>query len=458
MHILLDSEPPIETKGDLVSWLESGQKPKKAWRIGTEHEKFGFKLNTLHPITYDGSCGIRKLFENFSYKFHWSKLYEGENLIALRNSDGQTITLEPGGQIELSGAALENLHQTSHELKCHFQQLNSVGRELGLGFLFFGFQPKSALAEIPRIPKQRYKVMESYMPTVGTRGLDMMFRTATVQVNLDFSSEMDMIKKFRVALALQPVATALFANSPFIDGKPSGYLSTRAAAWASTDPARTGSPEFIFEDGMSFERYVDWALDVPMYFVLRGDNYIDSKGQSFRDFLDGKLIALPDTKPNLSDWEIHLSTLFPEVRMKHFLEMRGADVISGKNICSLPAFWTGLLYDQTSLDSAWDLVKGWSEEDRAQLAYDVPKLALSAPSPNTGLGPKVSSLAKRVVELAEAGLLNRNNLDNNNDETSYLEFLHTTLDSNCTSAEIALNSFNQRWNCSVDPVFEEFIS
>ena len=342
--------PTVRSRDDLIAWIAAGSKPAHAWRIGTEHEKFLFYTDTLRPVPYEGPRGVRALMEGLIARFGWEPIMEGENIIALKRPEGEgplsgTVSLEPGGQFELSGAPLKTVHEIGAETQEHLDQVLAAGGPLRIGFLGVGFSPNWTLDETPRMPKQRYQVMTRYMPMVGKRGLDMMYRTATIQVNLDFADEADMVKKFRVSLALQPVVTAIFACSPFTEGKPNGFLSMRSEVWRDTDRARTGMLPFVFEPGMSFERYVDYALGVPMYFVYRGGRYIDVAGASFRDFLAGSLPQLPGEFPTEDDWSDHLTTLFPEVRMKRFLEMRGADGGRWRRICALPAMWTGLLYD-----------------------------------------------------------------------------------------------------------------
>ena len=366
---------PVESKADLIAHLEAGSKPKSDWTIGTEHEKFGFDLKTLRQLPYDGPSGIRALLEGLQ-RFGWQPVLEDGNPIALK-MDGCSVTLEPGGQFELSGAMLGNLHQTCSEVHTHLAQVKQIGDEIGIGMLGAGFQPKWRRDEIPWMPKGRYQIMRRYMAKMGNLGQDMMLRSCTVQTNLDFGSEADMVKKFRVSLALQPIATALFANSPFYEGKPSGFKTFRAHVWTDTDPDRTGRLPFVFEDGMSFERYVDYALDVPMYFVYRNGEYLDASGLSFRDFLVGKLPILPGEIATITDWADHLTTIFPDVRLKTFLEMRGADAGPWKSlVCAARLSGSDLLYDQTALDAAWDLVKDWNDEERLGLERDVPKLAL----------------------------------------------------------------------------------
>src|SRR5499425_3449280 len=370
---------PIETRDALVAWLAQGVKPKSQFRIGTEHEKFAFTIDGHRPVPYEGRRSIRTLLEGMQHLLGWEPIMEGPNIIGLFDvTGGGAISLEPGGQFELSGAQLDNVHQTSSELMAHLAQVREVARPLHIGFLGIGMTPTWTRAEMPKMPKGRYKIMTAYMPKVGTLGLDMMYRTCTVQTNLDFASEADMVKKLRVSLALQPVATAMFANSPFTEGKPNGFLSFRSEIWRHTDNQRAGMLPWAFEPGMGFERYVDYALDVPMYFVKRGERYIDVAGQSFRDLLTGKLPGLPGERATLSDWANHVSTIFPEVRLKRYLEMRGADGGPWRRLPALPAYWVGILYDEVSLDAAWELVKDWSAADRQQLRDDVPKLGFGA--------------------------------------------------------------------------------
>jgi len=441
----------IESRQQLIDDLAAGNKPREDWRIGTEHEKFGFRLSDLRPPTYDGPQGIRAVLEGLA-QFGWTPVIEGGHLIALKK-DGASVTLEPAGQLELSGAPLENLHQTCRETAGHLGELKIVSDRLGIGFLGMGFQPKWTREDMPWMPKGRYKIMREYMPKVGGLGLDMMTRTCTVQVNLDFASEADMVKKFRVSLALQPIATALFADSPFREGQPNGFLSYRSHIWTDTDPDRTGMLDFVFEDGFGFERYVDYILDVPMYFVYREGRYIDAAGLSFRDFMRGELSVLPGEKPTLSDWGDHLTTAFPEVRLKRYLEMRGADAGPWSRLCALPAFWTGLLYDDTALDAAWDLVRDFSMEERNALRDGVPRQALKLPFRNSNL----LELARESLKIAAHGLQRRARLNCNGvDERIYLESLIEIVDSGQTAAERKLERFHGEWGGSVDPLFREY--
>ena len=385
-------------------------------------------------------------------EFGWRPVEEGGKIIALTGADG-SISLEPAGQFELSGAPLETLHQTCAETGRHLEQVKTIGDRLGLGFLGLGMWPDKTRAELPIMPKGRYAIMLRHMPRVGNLGLDMMLRTCTIQVNLDYASEADMARKFRVGLALQPLATALFANSPFTEGKPNGFLSFRSHIWSDTDAARTGMLPFVFEDGFGYERYADYALDVPMYFVYRDGKYIDAAGLSFRDFLDGNLSVLPGEKPTLDDWSDHLSTAFPEVRLKTFLEMRGADGGPWGRICALPAFWVGLLYDQGALDAAWDLVKDWSMADREALRSAVPGLALDAPLPGGG---KLRDIAGQVLDIAHAGLAARNRLDAGGaNETGFLEPLREIVRTGKVPAELLLDRYEGAWGGDIGRVYDE---
>src|SRR5689334_8357465 len=395
---------PIDSRDELVAWFEAGCKPKAEFRVGTEHEKLVFTIDGHRPVPYGGPRGIRALLDGMQHLLGWEPILEGDNIIGLADvTGGGAISLEPGGQFELSGAPVETIHQTCSELMAHLAQLKEIARPLGIGFLGLGMSPKWTRAETPVMPKSRYRIMTNYMPKVGTFGLDMMYRTCTVQTNLDFASEADMVKKLRVSLALQPVATALFANSPFTEGKPNGFLSFRSEVWRDTDNARAGMLPFAFEGGMGFERYVDYALDVPMYFVKR-DDYIDVSGLSFRDLMDGKLPGHPELRATLSDWVNHVSTIFPEVRLKRFLEMRGSDAGPWRRLPALPALWVGLLYDDASLDAAWQMVKGWSAAQRQQLRDEVPRLGLKAKID----GRTLHEIAADCLALARSGLKRRN--------------------------------------------------
>lgn len=447
--------PPVRSRDELVAWLAEGAKPRGDWQIGTEHEKFVFHTGALTPVAYEGERSIRALMQALIDRFGWHPVLEGSRIIALRRADGEpggAISLEPGGQFELSGRPVATLHDTAEETQDHFYEVLNVGESLGIGFLGLGFSPKWTLAETPRMPKDRYNIMTRYMPTVGTRGLDMMYRTATIQVNLDFGDEADMVKKLRVSLALQPVAAALFAASPFTEGRLNGFKSMRSEIWRHTDPARTGMLPFAFEPGMGFERYADYALKVPMYFVYRDGRYIDASGASFEDFLEGRLAALPGERPTLDDWSDHLTTLFPEVRLKRFLEMRGADGGPWQRICALSAFWVGLLYDEVALDEAWALVADWTEEEREALRAGVPRTALDTPFRNT----TVQQLAQAAVAIARKGLRNRQRVKAGSDETGYLSPLEEVAESGRTLADELIARFEGPWRGDIDHVFEEY--
>ncbi len=444
---------PIETRDELVAWIAEGSKPKAQFRVGTEHEKLVFRRGRNTPVPYEGERGIRALLDGMRLLLGWEPIMEGEHIIGLTSVTGMAaISLEPGGQFELSGAPVETIHETSAELHAHLAQVAEVAAPLGIGFLGIGMSPKWTRAETPMMPKGRYRIMTKYMPKVGSLGLDMMYRTCTVQTNLDFASEADMVKKLRVCLALQPVGTALFANSPFTEGKLNSFLSFRSEIWRDTDNARSGMLPWAFETGMGFERYVDYVLDVPMYFVKRGDTYIDVSGQSFRDLLAGKLPGLPGERPTTSDWANHISTIFPEVRLKRYLEMRGSDVGPRRRIASLSAFWVGLLYDDGALDAAWDLVKDWTAEERQTLRDDVPRLGLRA----TIRGRSMLDLSRDCLALSREGLRRRARVDMGaGDETQYLRPLDDIVARGKTPAEDLIDKFNGPWGGSVEPVFEE---
>jgi glutamate--cysteine ligase len=451
MSIPQSAGGPIESRDDLVRHLSRGCKPADAWRIGTEHEKFVYDLKTRKPVAYEGRPGIRPLLEGMA-RFGWQPVREGENIIGL-TKDGASLSLEPGGQFELSGAPLKSVHETCAEVDTHLRETREVANEIGAGVLGFGFAPDWTLAETPMMPKGRYKIMRDYMPRVGGYGLDMMFRTCTVQVNLDFASEADMVKKFRVGLALQPVTTALFANSPFREGRPSGFLSYRAQVWSDVDNARAGMLPWVFEDGMGFERYVDYALDVPMYFVYRDGQYIDVAGKSFRDFLARKIPEIAHIEPAMSDWADHLTTIFPEVRLKSFLEMRGTDGGQWRRICGMPALWVGLLYDAVALDAAWDMVKDWTAAERQAMRDAVPRQGFKAPFRDTN----VHELARRMLEIATMGLKRRAALDGGGmSEDGFLNSSRELVSRGHTRAEEMLKNYHGVWGRDLAPLFREY--
>ena len=445
---------PIERHEQLAEYLADGCKPKEDWRIGTEHEKFGYCKDTLKPLPYAGERSILAVLEGLRDGHGWDPLIEGGNLIGL-TKDGANISLEPGGQLELSGAPLETIHQTCDEVNDHLRDVKDISDKIGVGFIGLGAAPIWSHEDMPLMPKGRYKLMDGYMQKVGTMGTTMMRRTCTVQVNLDFGSEADMVQKLRVALALQPVATALFANSPFLDGKVNGHKSWRSRVWRDLDADRTGMLPFVFEEGFGFERWVEYALDVPMYFVYRDGQYINALGQSFRDFLQGKLPALPGETPTLSDWADHLTTVFPEARIKKFIEMRGADGGPWRRLCALPAFWVGLLYDQSALDAAWDLVKGWDAETREALRVAASIDGLQAEV----AGIRMHDLAREAVAISEAGLKARARPGAGGlvpDETHFLNALKESIDSGQVPADELLAHYNGDWNGDLSRIYSEF--
>ncbi|TDX29680.1 glutamate--cysteine ligase [Rhodovulum visakhapatnamense] len=445
---------PIESHAQLTEYLAAGCKPKADWRIGTEHEKFGYCKDALKPIPYDGPRSVKAVLEGLRDRHGWAPVMEGENLIGLQK-DGANVSLEPGGQLELSGAPLETIHQTCDEVTEHLREVKGVADEIGVGFIGLGAAPIWSHEDMPMMPKGRYRLMTDYMDRVGTMGKTMMYRTCTVQVNLDFGSEADMVQKLRVALALQPVATALFANSPFLDGKPNGMKSWRSRVWRDLDAARTGMLPFAFEDGFGFERYVDYALDVPMYFVYRDGRYIDALGQSFRDFMAGRLPALPGEVPTLSDWADHLTTIFPEARMKKFIEMRGADGGPWRRLCALPALWVGLTYDQGALDAAWDLVKDWDAETRDAWRVAAATDGLAAEVN----GVKMLGLARQVVDIARGGLKARARPGLGGmvqDERHFLHALEDSVETGKTPADELLEHYHGDWNGDLSRIYADF--
>src|ERR1700731_3651239 len=444
--------PPITDKRQLVEYHASGNKPPAAWRVGTEHEKFVFRRSDLKRVPYDGLHGIRALLEGMT-RFGWKPVVETGNIIALSNDSRCSITLEPGGQFELSGAPLETLHQTCGEVHEHLRQGREGGDELGVGMIGLGFDPTSRRDEVPWMPKGRYRIMRGYMPKKGQLGLDMMLRTCTVQTNPDYQSEADMVRKFRLSLALQPVAVAVFPNSPFIEGRPSGFQTYRSFVWTDTDPDRCGTLPFVFEDGFGFERYVDYLLDMPMYFVYRNGNYIDASGQSFRDFMAGRLPALPGEVPQIGDWADPLAPAFPEVRLKSYLEMRGADGGPWRRLCALPALWVGLLYDSAALNAAYDLIADWTAEEREAMRRDVPRLGLATPLRSRTF----RDIALEMLEISREGLHRRARRNTaGDDETHFIDPLFAIAGAGRTPAEELLEDFRTRWGGKVDPVFTDY--
>ena len=445
---------PIEHYSQLVEYLESGCKPKEDWRIGTEHEKFGYCKDVLKPLPYDGPRSIKAMLEGLRDRYGWKPVLEQGNIIGLE-LNGANVSLEPGGQLELSGAPLKSIHETCDEVNEHLREVKAIADEIGAGFIGLGAAPTWMHDEMPRMPKGRYRLMTDYMDRVGTHGKQMMYRTCTVQVNLDFASEADMVQKLRIALALQPVATALFANSPFFEGKLNGHKSWRSRIWRDLDAARTGMLPFVFEEGFGFQQWVDFALDVPMYFVYRDGIYIDALGQSFRDFMKGELPALPGELPTLSDWADHLTTIFPEARIKKFIEMRGADGGPWRRLCALPAFWVGLIYDETALDAAWDLARGWDAETR-----DAWRVAASVDGLDAKVGGQsVRDLAREAVAIAQAGLKARAMPGMGGlvrDETHFLNALQESVESGRTPADELLARYHGDWKGDLTRIYADY--
>ncbi|MBL4721593.1 MAG: glutamate--cysteine ligase [Alphaproteobacteria bacterium] len=443
---------PVTTKAQLVEDLATGSKPPADWRIGTEHEKFPYNLDSNKRLPYEGTPGIKELLEGLC-RFGWEPVLEHGNIIALKGTDGSSVSLEPGGQFELSGAPLKTVHETCAEVHEHLDQVREVCGEIGAGMVGLGYDPKWKREDVHWMPKGRYKIMRDYMPTRGSLGLDMMLRTCTVQVNLDFQSEADMVKKMRVAVALQPIATALFAASPFKEGKPNGFQSLRSNVWTDTDPDRCGMLPFVFEEGFGFERWVDYLLDVPMYFIYRSGVYQDVSGLSFKDYMAGRLEGHIGEVPTQADWMDHMTTAFPEVRLKHYIEMRGADGGPWRGLCALPAFWVGLLYNSSALDAAWDLCKDWTEIERAELRDNAARHGLKTPFRSE----TIREIALRVLEISRAGLASRKMLDRSGrDETLFLDVLDTIADSGVTASDEMLAAYHSDWNGDIDKLYEAY--
>lgn len=444
----------IEHYGQLAEYLNAGCKPKEDWKIGTEHEKFGYVKDSFAPLPYDGRCSIKAMLQGLRDTYNWSEILEGGNIIGL-TKEGANVSLEPGGQLELSGAPLDSIHETCDEVNQHLSEVRDIADKIGAGFLGLGAAPEWSHEEMPMMPKGRYKLMTDYMDRVGTHGTQMMYRTCTVQVNLDFSSEEDMIKKMRVGLALQPVATALFANSPFFDGKLNNHKSWRSRVWRDLDQDRTGMLPFVFEQDFGFDAWTEYVLDVPMYFVYRDGKYIDALGQSFRDFLKGKLPALPGEKPKISDWADHLTTVFPEARVKQFIEMRGADGGPWRRLCALPAFWVGLMYDQDSLDSAWDICKTWDASTREEMRIAASEDGVSA---NVN-GISMLSLAKELVDISRSGLKNRARSGNGGlvpDECHFLNSIEEVIETGKSPACDLIDKYENEWGKDLKNIYKEY--
>ncbi|MER0238571.1 glutamate--cysteine ligase [Fulvimarina sp. MAC8] len=447
---------PIGSIDDLTAYLKGGEKPASDFRIGTEHEKFAFYLDDLSPVPYEGDRGIAKILEGLQALSGWEPILDDGRIIGLFNDDeGGAISLEPGGQFELSGAPLQTIHETCRESNRHLAEVRSIAKELGIGFLGIGSSPTWTLDETPIMPKSRYDIMRAYMPEVGTRGLDMMLRTTTIQVNLDFADEADMRRKMQIGMKLQPIATALFANSPFTEGKPNGLVSWRSEVWHDVDNNRSGLLPFVFKDDFTYRDYVEWALDVPMYFVSREGHYNRATDVTFRQFLDGALKGrFADAEPNMGDWTNHLSTLFPDVRLKRFIEMRGADGGPWRRICALPAFWVGLLYAPGALNKVEELTRDFTFEEVSELRQRVPKEGFRTPFRDG----TVLDLARECVRISREGLIARaNRNDEGNDESFFLAPLEEVVARGTTSAEELVRLYEEQWGRSMQQVFKNLV-
>jgi len=446
---------PITSVRQLAEYFAAGCKPKADFRIGTEHEKFGFRLGDLSPPPYEPAGGspasIRDLLSGLR-RFGAEPILDDGHTIGLKQQ-AASISLEPAGQLELSGGAVRTLHETKAELDAHFDQVRQVARQLDMGFAPLGFHPLAARADMPWMPKGRYAIMRRYMPLVGSLGLDMMTRTCTVQVNLDFASERDMVRKLRVSLLLQPLATALFANSPFTEGRVNGFMSFRAHVWTDTDNQRSGIPKVMFEDGFGFERYAEWVVNsVPMYFIYRNGRYIDVAGRSFAEFMKHGLPDVPGVVATTGDFADHVTTVFTDVRIKRFLEMRGADAGRADMMVAQSALWTGLLYDDAALTAAEALLRDVRWEDAVELRAAVPRFGLDAP----WRGGNLRALAADVVAIAMDGLRGRSQQNATGDnESIYLRPLLDIVEGAPTQAEHWLARHNGPWQGDVGQIFTE---
>ena len=442
------------SKEDLVLYMEAGSKPPEQWGCGTEYEEFAYRKSDLKPLTYDGAQGLEALLKGFHKRFGWQAQKEDGHIVGLTSPEGApkaSITTEPAGQVELSGAVCATIHENAAEIDLYKKQMAEIGKELGIGFLGIGYAPVWKLIDMNPIPKKRYAIISRYMAQNSIMGIDMMYRSCTVQVNMDFKDEADMVLKMRIGLALQPIVSALFASSPFVDGKPNGFITNRVNIWRYADQTRAGLLPEAFDDGFGFEAYVDYALDIPIYFVERGRRYLDAKGQTFRDFLEGKLEILPNERPVMKDWETHLATIYPEARLKKFIEMRGAD--SGwtrEHLVALPALWTGLLYDGACCSAAWELAKNWDEETREQARGQAIHKGLGG----SLQGRAMLDIAKDIVEIAHAGLKARNiKNDKGEDERIHLAALDDRIESGKTASDRLLDLYKGEWGGDSSKIF-----
>jgi len=442
----------VINKNELIGYFFDGVKSKNNLKIGVEHEKFILNKESLKPISYYENNGIKNILEKLT-TLGWEPLYDdNKNTIIAVKKGKQAITLEPGGQIELSGAPLDNIHETCEETTNHLKELKKLGNEFNFILLGIGVEPNLKLDDFPWMPKQRYKIMRKYMEQVGTLGHHMMKRTCTNQVNIDYSSEEDMINKIRLILNLESIATAIFSNSPFDQGNVSKYRSLRSHFWHHTDPNRTGLLPFVFDKDFNFEKYTDYALNIPMYFIRREHKYINMTQYTFKDYLEGKCTKV-NYEATLDDWEDHLTTLFPQVRLKHYLEIRSMDACNWDLICSQPAFWIGILYDDEILDKIKQITEDWKGEDRQYLNKRVPEDGLKTEFKKR----KLIDFAQEFFELSKKGLSKRNQLSKNGefDESIHMKDLENNLTDGCSPADCLITKFNTTWEKSVLPIYKE---
>jgi glutamate--cysteine ligase len=440
-------DAPVASVEELVDFLRRWEKPRDRWRVGTEHEKIGLYEADHAPVPYETERGIGTLLERIAEVDGWGRITEGPNVIALEK-DGASITLEPGGQFELSGAPLRTIHETCDEFHRHLDLMKRVSEPLGIVWLGLGMHPIHGVDRIPRMPKERYAIMQSYLPKRGALALDMMFTTATVQANYDFADEADMVAKMRAAMGLTPIVSAMFANSSLSGGKANGFVSRRLHVWQQVDPDRCGLLPLVFEPDFGYRRYVEWALDVPMFFVVRDGEHRPAKGMRFRTFLrEGGA----GTRATLSDFDRHLTTLFPDVRLKHIIEVRGADAVPPGLTCSLPALWKGLLYDDEALAAAWHLVRHSSQEEREVAREDAARRGLGA----SFAGRSMLDLARELTAIAREGLRRIRHAGRRDpDETPFLDPILDQLESGASPGQVVLDRWEGEWGRSVDRLID----
>ncbi len=438
---------PVESVEELVAHLRSGEKPRERWRVGTEHEKIGLYEDTHAPVPYEGERGIGALLRRVAAEDGWNPLVEGPHVIGLEKA-GASITLEPGGQMELSGAPLRTIHETCDEFHAHLSLMKRVCEPMRIVFLGLGIHPLHGVERIPVMPKARYRIMRRYLPTRGSLALEMMFATATVQANFDYSDEADMVAKMRAALGVSPIVSALFANSSVSEGKANGFITRRLHIWTHTDPDRCGMLPFAFEQGFGYREYVEWALDVPMFFIVRNGAYQPAHETTFRRFLQQ---GFRGERPTLADFDRHLTTLFPDVRLKRIIEVRGADAVPPGLTCSLPALWKGLLYDPEALKQAAALVSGYDAETREAARSDVARRGLSARyggEPVLELARQLAAISREgLARLAHAGRRDR-------DETGFLDPVFAQLELAASPGSLVVERWEGEWARSVERLIE----